>query len=605
MPRLFRSRPGRASVLSASTIRAFDGGWNLLDNDLNLSQKYQRVLRNAVRSPDGSLSVRYGTRLFADVDDCVSGEIVNTVYHRGYIYAVMSSGEVATIDGNGNSEVVWSNAIANGRAGNPSGWGTTEFASFATFRNELIICNGSDKPLVVRRGTNRVEYLADLATGANAFTPICRYVVTHGEYVVMGGDVYNPSTIYVSNRNTSGTFVGDPAPNDSVAVDLGAWVPRGDANIKGMVSFRSNLIVFFPGSILIVTLGTYSGSTHVPDVTDSLSGVGAVSHRACVSIGDDVLFADGGGIASLKRALFTGGIQVQRVSELVDTAIQAELGPLSEASLEDNTFALYNAHEGQYMLFVPNGADPTETKAFVYTKIDTLKVNSMALFRQWNWACGCISELGNVFYAKGTQVYSYGSPEDPIYADAVGDQETFSDGFAFTDDFGFSPISTQFASGITLTVNDSGVPFSWEIELPWTDLGDRTLSKTLRYLAMDVSGTAPFTASMFVDNFYYDRSYLGEPFTDDYLFSDDTGFVDEDGAKDPALSMDFVGGDIPGFGADRFGHVFGGGRSSKEERLFAWVLKGKIFKMRFSGTSTERWSLVSYSLMYNKHSVRR
>jgi hypothetical protein len=53
---------------SKSTIlRSFDGGLNVVDDDLNLSSNYQSVLDNIHRGVDNALSVRWGTELFVEL----------------------------------------------------------------------------------------------------------------------------------------------------------------------------------------------------------------------------------------------------------------------------------------------------------------------------------------------------------------------------------------------------------------------------------------------------------------------------------------------------------------------------------------------------------
>jgi hypothetical protein len=55
-------RPKRTQ-LKTTTLRKFDGGWNVIDHELNLTPRHARVFDNCVRGPDGSVAVRYGYRL--------------------------------------------------------------------------------------------------------------------------------------------------------------------------------------------------------------------------------------------------------------------------------------------------------------------------------------------------------------------------------------------------------------------------------------------------------------------------------------------------------------------------------------------------------------
>ena len=59
----------RSNHLLDATIRDFSGGWNVIDNDLNLTTKFSKILRNMQRNEDGSNAVRHGTKLFADTSE--------------------------------------------------------------------------------------------------------------------------------------------------------------------------------------------------------------------------------------------------------------------------------------------------------------------------------------------------------------------------------------------------------------------------------------------------------------------------------------------------------------------------------------------------------
>ena len=50
----------RKVELKAGTTRDFSGGYNVLDNDLNLSSKYSTKMHNVYHTAGGSVNVRYG-----------------------------------------------------------------------------------------------------------------------------------------------------------------------------------------------------------------------------------------------------------------------------------------------------------------------------------------------------------------------------------------------------------------------------------------------------------------------------------------------------------------------------------------------------------------
>ena len=353
-----------------------------------------------------------------------SDVIIGTEYFQDHIIAATSAGEVFAIDSLGRINRIWSTAIAAKQSGAPSGWSTgLTFCTFAIHTSVLMISNGTDKPLVVDllAVTNGVycQYSVDLGTSSNTNTPVGRYVTAADRYVVVAGDPLAPDRLHISNIDTYGTFLGDAAPNDAIQIDMSKRVPTIAPTIRGISWFRNRLIVSFDDGTATIQLGVYTADAtplHVPVVEEYVSNVGCIAHKSMVSIGDDFFQADHIGVPSLKQAQFTGGVRNERVSQLIDPEVQAQIYALSVAQTEDKVFALFNSIDNQYMLFIPNAAE-TARSVFVYTVIRTLKVAAWAKFEGWNFAGGCTSLLGRVFLYEGTKISVYGTAEDPVFSD--------------------------------------------------------------------------------------------------------------------------------------------------------------------------------------------
>lgn len=594
----------RQAVLADGTLRDFSGGWNVVDNDLNLSTKFSKVFKNVHRSRDGAVEIRPGTKLFAETS-AILDEIVNITYFNSNLVAVGKNGKVVRIDGTGAVSEIFSDDWAEDLPGAPSGWSDkTTFVSFAEFNGELIICNGINKPLLVSSGMI-ATYLQDLADLHNTFTLICKYVTAHNRYVVMSGDPNNVDRIYISNTDTSGTWVGNSAPNDAVSIDLGSRIPSGSQAVTGIGAFRDKIAVFFENVVLPGTLGTFDGSDHTPVFDDAIENVGALSHRTIETIGEDMMFTDLNGVASISRALFTGAVRPEKLSHFIDPEIQSQLSKLNTtAALEERTFAVYDSVAAHYMLFLPDSPSEeiiTEYRGFVLKKVKPLKIEAWQEFGNWKFRCGCRSALKNIFLCVGTQVYQLGrvneKPATKTFTfnrDFIGDQEMFDDDTVFTDNTGFNPVAD---------INDSGVsiPFDWE--LPWSDAGRRFNTKNSRYINFDTEGNQRFTCQMFIDNIFEDRSFLGEAFLDGFVFDDDLGW--DVRQLDPTLEMEFIGGDAPGFGSDGFGNDFGGSRPTRLENLYAWSSKYKLQKLRMTGDGLGPLKFISISLAHQTGSIRR
>jgi hypothetical protein len=548
MPR----QASRPDVLRSATVRDFSGGWNVIDNDLNLTSKFAKELTNISRGLDGSNQVRWGTRLFADLtaDMAVGSRPVGQQYFGTRIITVFSNGDIFATDSDAATTKIWPDGGDN--------WNTCTQASFAQFKGDLIVVNGIDKPVKIS-SAYVCEFLVDLGTMSNVNVPICKYVRSGSRYLIMAGDPLNPDRVHISNKDTSGTWYGDAAPNDGTFVDLGSRISEDDYTIRSIGVFRDKIIVGFTNSVIPGTLGIYDSTDHIPEFTDPIMGHGSIAHHSMASIGDDMFFADAVGVPMLSRTLFTSSLRPARASQLVDPAIQEYLNALSFNTLSDRVFAVYNQREGQYMLFIPNdeaAADTTETPCFVFTSIPTLQIKAWALFKGWNFACGCRSSLGRIFFASyDGKIYIYGSNDDKIYADFVDDTDAAADG--------------------------DGVAIDFVWEMPWSDLGERIKVKNTRYLGFDTRGNATFTIEFYVDNI----------------------LSDADGNRDPLLTMAMVGGDGPGYGGGS--QSYGGGRRAGDERLWAWPAKFKIMKFRISGSTKAPLNFVAITLAYRTGSIRR
>jgi hypothetical protein len=405
--------------------------------------------------------------------------------------------------------------------------------------------------------------------------------------------------LFISATDISGTWLGDSGPNDAVNIDLGSRVPSGSNIIKGLGRFRNKIMVMFENAILPGTLGSFTGSDHVPDFADAIENVGALSHRVIQTVGEDMLFGDTAGISSLKSALSTGTVTSERVSQLIDPEYLRSIDKVgSEIAFEDRVWSLWDSQSNNYMVFIPNtsvAADTTETRCLVYKRNKPLKIDAWQDWRNWNFRSGCRSALKRIFLTEGTQVFVLGEEHaNRIFKDYEGDQEMWDDETPWQDYTGWNPVAD---------VKDSGIPIRFTWELPWSDSNERFRTKNSRYINFDTIGDNRFVVKMFTDNIYLDRADRGEDWQEDSLkFDDDLGW-DVD-VYDSTLEMVFEGGDAPGFGLDEFGEDFGGGRPTRLEKLYAWTAKYKIQKLQMSGDAIKELLFISVTLAYNLGSQR-
>jgi len=547
------------SNLQITTIRSFEGGLNVTDTDLNMSPKFAKVLDNFERGTDGSQALRPGTKLLTDkIAD--TSLIVNHTYFAGFIWTVQASGNICTVDGAGN--VIVRHRMPGDAVPWPAG---VTYVDFTIFNSDLIIVNGRDKPLIVAGKVSDpnylvVQYLIDRASGSNVNVPIGRYVIAHGQYTVIAGVPNEPSFIYVSQTNTSGTYVGDAAPNDGIKLDLGPRISLGSATITGMVAYRDKLIVTFERGVLPLNLGVFTGSPAVHTPTDDgfVEEFGCLSHHSLISVGDDTFFNDNVGVNSINRVNQFNTLRPVRISHLIDPLITAMIQPLSAAQIQQYVFAVYDLRNFRYMLFVPRyeGATIMETVCFSYTNIPTLKVQAWARLRGWIWQSVCRTALQNIVFSRGNKLYVYDFDNPNTAADRLNDP---------------------------VVQGGLGEPVAFDWELPWADFKHRMDIKYIKYIAFDTQGSAQFTCEAYVDNIL---TYQGN--------------------RVPMLSMGFVGGDAGGYGASLYGdEPYGGGRNTQEERTYGYNAKFKLLKLRIKGTTKRRLRVISISIAYLRGGIRR
>jgi len=440
------------------------------------------------------------------------------------------------------------------------------------------MCNGFDKPLIISGDPTNANYmipvfLEDIGSGSNVNTPIGKYVVAHGQYTIIAGDPTAPSTIHISAKGTSGTYVGDPGPNDAVDIDLGPRVSIGDSTITGMVAYRDKLLVTFERGVLPLNLGIYTGSPSVHTPTDDgfIEEFGCVAHRTLVSVGDDAFYLDNVGVNSIARVSVFNTLRPVRVSHLIDPQIYDRMKRLTQAQITKYVFAVYDLRHFRYMVFVPqlsvDGLDIYENTGYSYTNIPTLKIQAWARIRDWIWTCACRTSLENiVFGSDGTKLYTYNFDDGDSCADYLNDPD-----------------------------NDAGHATGWPVnfnwELPWADFKNRMDIKYTRYIGMDTEGDGQFTVQAYVDNI--------EPSDDDFTYPSTSD-------ANALLSMQMIGGDADGYGESPYGDSpYGGGRRASDERLLAFPAKFKILKLRFIGSTLRHIKWVSISLAYLHGSIRR
>lgn len=593
----------RTQKLQAITARKFEGGLNVVDSELNLSSKYAVVLDNMYRGLEGSIMVRQGNKKYADLTKISDGYQINGQYFAARNITINSVGQVFAIDGTGAATRIWDSAIAANLRPGLVTWGPTNFVTFVEFAGELTIHNGVDKPLIVSSNL-LVDYLADPATGSNLNTPIGRIVCKYDKHLVIASG----SEISVSDEDTSGVYVGDAGATYAAVFDLRTRVTSGPTAIVGLSPFNNWLLVHFQECTIPIQFSKATAPASLiiapsTDTSSNFNNYGSISSRSSQDMGNVILACDIVGVTSIAPATFTSKLSPDRPSRLVDPLIQGELSDLPVSAMTDSVFSQYDRLSSMYMLFIPDTVRESQvhTRGFGYRYIDKLNIQAWNTFSGTNWAWSSRSSEGLVFFGRANDnvIFVKGDEKKlPLYADFIGDQETFSDGTVFVDGTGLSPVSD---------VDTSGVPIKFVWELPWSDLKKRSIQKTIRYLLLDAQGTSAFTVKMFIDNKYINKADAGETFTDGTLFNDDLGFIRDALSPDltPALELEMVASDYGGYGEEPYGDIYGGGRNTGFSRNILFPTKCNLFKLRFEGETMRPLKIVGITPVFIDGSIRR
>lgn len=588
--------PRLAKGLRPELIQNFDTGLDVISADHDLPNGAARTLDNFFPGRDGNMHARFGTELFCDLsahfDDIIAGADFN-----GVEIVVNSDGQIAAISEDQSYVIIWNDTIATEIWG-LNAWGPCSQVTFAQSQSLLICCNGIDKPVFIDSNLT-VRYVGDPGNNySNVNVPRAQYVISTQNYCLYGGDPFDPTTVFITSKGTFGVFEGDSG-SDGVNIDLSTYVRKGDPSIRGFTPFRTSVLVQFDKQIIIGTIGTYVSTTHTPTWSDALDSYGALSQIATCAVGDQLFQADLTGINEVTRSLYSGIISVTRAMNQIKPLYDEEIAPLGDSILTTWPFMIYNGSDKQFMFFLPNEDDETmvtETVGFIFTNDLDKKLRAWSLFKNWMWATGWTTRFERVFFAREGAVFVYGNTVDPIPRDHMGWEEMFDDDTCFMDNRGFATTDPEatYTHGIAIPIDY--IP-------PWNVMRQRLNIKKIKKIKLDTRGTARFTVQHFVDDFLADRNDLGEPFTDGAMFADGFGF---DRLKyDPALEMQFIGGDALGYGGDGYGMRYGGGRMTQDERLYDWPVKGKKHKTRIFGYITEPFAIDTIALLYGVGGLKR
>lgn len=295
----------------------------------------------------------------------LAGNIIHMQYFKGNMILFDDIGEIARMsDVDGTAIKMWNVQVAEMLSGAPAPTRECTHWSTTTFKSTVIACNGhdKDKPLQIN-DEFAVEYLVDKATSSNAAVPKADFVLGLQAFVVFVRTEYGDPFLEFSARGTDGTFTREADPADAVETDLSMITDTVEPILLGAAPFRDKMFVAFYDRGMIGTIGNYDSNTppnHTPDFTDTISEHGTIGHRTIVPLGNDIFMADYAGVPSVSISSIGGTFIPTRLSELIAPELSKHLASLSETTLKNNAFAIFNKSDRMYMLFLPKYDEVTQ-----------------------------------------------------------------------------------------------------------------------------------------------------------------------------------------------------------------------------------------------------
>lgn len=292
-------------AIKSTVLRQFDGGWNVIDNELNLAPRYARIFDNVMRAPDGSVQVRYGYKLFKDgatgtitafsgqsvtfTTTSGSGELtVNWTAHgfsanEHITITALSGGDVNGLD---DAEIIASHGVEPVNANSfkiqlrdtASSTGTTgartisgqkdtnlivgDILNIAYFKGHIVIATSLGELLYVDYDDQELlplwnAFIANLDVGSPQPWRACDFVnfaVGNNTLIAFNG-VDKPLEITADEDadTLSCGYLADPATNSNAAVPVGSF---------GMSSSQYFMVGGVPGDLTTVYFAA-EGTTSV------------------------------------------------------------------------------------------------------------------------------------------------------------------------------------------------------------------------------------------------------------------------------------------------------------------------------------------------------
>lgn len=638
----------RQEVLQKATARSFDGGLNLIDNELSLKSKYSVVMDNVYRNADGSVGVRYGTRYLAKTTGNAAmsvalGTAPLSVETASYVITVtktnhgLISGQSITISGlltiggiaadklngvhivtvNDANEFYYTIDVASNAT-------TTGGGNVATYTNannntngDIINCVYFDNYIVFVTSAGEVGRVSSSGSVYRLFddtiasqlsgspngwstTSFVSFATFNGQLIICNG--IDKPLICDFSQLTPVTYLSDVG-GSNLNVPICRYViamnhhvvMAGDPINPDLVHISgTDTALAWTGDIGVVGAAQVSLSKVSQSISNTVRGLMRYRNQCLVAF-DDVIVVGTLGVFN------DAGAHTPTFEDQID-----EHGSISHRSIVSLGNDIYTCDN----VGVPSIARATITNALKPSRVSRL-VDPLIRAAISQLSIGsCEDNIFAIFNKRDDQYWLF-IPNNDVFADATEttvyvytvNTELNMRAWSTISGWKFKCACRTMLDNIVLAEGDRFYIYGSPLDPIHEDfVADPSVPTAPISFAWELpwNDMQDRMVSKHLRYIAFDTYGTGlftvDAFVDNY-------YVDSTGTRTPQLSTEFVGGDQLGFGGANV--PFGSGRRSSNELLWAYTTKFRLIKLRFYGTVSTELGFVSISLLYHTGSIRR
>ncbi len=355
------------------------GGLNLRFNELILDEQDAEEVLNLHATSSGSWTSMDVGFVNLNTTPLSTGLKVTSLYHFKPV-----SGDPVLLAGSGDKLYTFqtsdgsSSELLNGLAVDAP-------MNFVTFSGLLIGCNGADPPKKWDGSTAVSNLLGwpPVIAGVTPGKPSISEIFSNR--LIFSGDSDNPSMLYLSELENPENFTPATGASSAGAIQVSPGDGQKITALKTMYlpSKSEEILVVFKERSTYILTGNDSDTFTLQKISNEF---GAVSSRAVVQVGNELMFLSAEGITSLSTATVQGNITANFMSH----KIQSQINTLNLSKLSES-FAVHLRNRQEIWWAVSDGGSVQNQRILVL---------NYGLGNSWSRRSGILASSGIVIDSK-------------------------------------------------------------------------------------------------------------------------------------------------------------------------------------------------------------